>query len=228
MIIIKILIIEDEERIRTIVKTYLNKEGYEVEEAKDGKEGLEKFKKGDFSLIILDVMLPILDGWTVLREIKRISKIPVIMVTARGEEMDRLFGFELGVDDYVVKPFSPRELVARVKAVIRRKSEIYEENKNILSLYNIEVDGAAREVKIDNNKIDLTPKEYELLIYLMKRPNMVFSREQLLNDIWGFEFYGDLRTVDTHIKNLREKLGESRKYIITIWGIGYKFEGEKK
>lgn len=225
----RILLIEDEERMRSIISTYLEREGYEVIQAQDGRDGLNKFKANTFSIIILDVMLPELDGWTVLREIRRLSQVPVIMVTARGEEMDRLFGFELGVDDYMIKPFSPKELVARVKAVSKRYlNNIDAVKKDICAGSNICVDEAAREVKVLHIKIDLTPKEYDLLIYLMRHPNMVFTREQLLNEIWGYEFFGDLRTVDTHIKNLREKLGEARKCISTIWGVGYKFEVAEK
>lgn len=221
----RVLIIEDEERMRSITKTYLEREGWEVAEASDGREALSKFKESTYSAIVLDVMLPEIDGWTVLREIRRSSQVPVLMLTARGEEMDRLFGFELGVDDYMVKPFSPRELVARLKAVSRRYSEVQNrEKKDSCKGSDICVDEAAREVKLYGSKIDLTPKEYDLLIFLKKRPNMVFTREQLLNEVWGYEFYGDLRTVDTHIKNLREKLKDERKHIATIWGVGYKFE----
>lgn len=225
----KVLLIEDEERMRSIMKTYLEREGYEVAEAGDGREGLNRFKEGIYSIIILDVMLPEIDGWTVLREIRRLSQVPVIMVTARGEEMDRLFGFELGTDDYIIKPFSPRELVARVKAVARRNVDsANKDQKDMCSNVDICVDEGAREVKVSHKKVDLTPKEYDLLLYIMRRPNMVFTREQLLNEVWGYEFFGDLRTVDTHIKNLREKLGEARKHIGTVWGVGYKFEVDNK
>lgn len=221
----KILIIEDENRIREMVKEYLENEGFQVSEAVDGADGLEKFKESEYDMILLDVMLPKVDGWSVCREIRRSSSLPVIMMTARGEEYDRLFGFELGVDDYIVKPFSPKELVARIKAVLRRSGcqgkgapgELFEYKE-------LSVNIGARRVTIAGKKIDMTPKEFDLLSFFVKNTDRVFTREQLLDRVWGYEFGGDYRTVDTHIKMLRESLGEYRRLIVTAWGVGYKFE----
>jgi len=217
---LKILLVEDEEKIRKVIKLYLENEGFFVEEASDGNEAIDKIKTSDFLIVILDVMLPQKDGWSVLREIKKKDDIPVIMLTARGEEEDKIFGFELGADDYVVKPASPKEIVARVKAILKRVKK----DSNSELLY---IDKAAREVYVNGNRINLTQKEYELLLYLHERQNTALSREQILNAVWGYDYYGDLRTVDTHIKNLREKLGEVRDYIKTIRGFGYRFEVEK-
>lgn len=216
----KILLVEDEEKIRKVIKLYLENEGFFVEEASDGNEAIDKIKTSDFLIVILDVMLPQKDGWSVLREIKKKDDIPVIMLTARGEEEDKIFGFELGADDYVVKPASPKEIVARVKAILKRVKK----DSNSELLY---IDKAAREVYVNGNRINLTQKEYELLLFLHERQNTALSREQILNAVWGYDYYGDLRTVDTHIKNLREKLGEVRDYIKTIRGFGYRFEVEK-
>jgi DNA-binding response OmpR family regulator len=217
---LKILLIEDEEKLRKIIKLYLEKEGFEVEEASDGNEAIEKFQPSMYSVIILDVMLPQKDGWSVLREIRKKDDTPVIMLTARGEDDDKIFGFELGADDYVVKPVSPKEIVARVKAILKRTKK---PNSNDILF----IDKAAREVYVKGQKINLTQKEYELLLYLYERQNIALSREQILNSVWGYEYYGDLRTVDTHIKNLREKLGDLRDYIKTVRGYGYKFEVKK-
>ncbi|MDO6355004.1 MULTISPECIES: response regulator transcription factor [unclassified Caloramator] len=217
-----ILLVEDEERLRKVLKLYLEKEGFKVEEAEDGEEALEKFAENVYDILILDVMLPKRDGWSVLRQIRKRSDVPVIMLTARGEEDDKIFGFELGVDDYVVKPASPREIVARVKAILKRVNR-----KSSDILQDFIVDKAAREVYVMGEKVELTPKEFDLLLYLYERPNVALSREQILNAVWGYDYFGDLRTVDTHIKNLREKLGEYREYIETVRGFGYKFEVKK-
>ncbi|MCX7951761.1 MAG: response regulator transcription factor [Clostridiales bacterium] len=220
MLMSKILIVEDEDKLRRVLKLYLENEGYIVDEAKDGEEAIGIFSPLAHSLIILDVMLPKRDGWSVLRAIRKESDVPVIMLTARGEEDDKLFGFDLGVDDYVVKPASPREIVARTRAILKRvqKTEEIEE---------VSIDKSAREVKINGNPIDLTLKEFELLLYLYEHKNVAISREKILDAVWGYEYFGDLRTVDTHIKNIREKLGEYRDYIQTVRGFGYKFEVKK-
>lgn len=222
----RILIVDDEYRIREMIAEYLSPEGYIIDEAKDGKEALELFEKNKYSLVILDIMMPKVDGWTVCREIRKTSQVPVIMLSARGEEYDKLFGFELGVDDYIVKPFSPKELLARIKAIIRRSlSTSHETHQRDYAVYEgLKIDFDSRNVTIDDRLAGLTPKEYELLSFFVRNPNKVFSREQLLREVWGYDFYGDYRTVDTHIKMLRESLGEYRKFIITVWGTGYKFE----
>ncbi|GAB6178726.1 response regulator transcription factor [Desulfotomaculum defluvii] len=222
----RILIVDDEERIREMIREYTILEGYDIDEASDGIEALELFKQQEYSLIIVDVMMPKMDGWSLCREIRRISHVPVIMLTARGEEYDKLFGFELGVDDYIVKPFSPKELLARIKAIIRRSSLAGPKNFRGESINHegLVIEFNSRNVYVDEKQISLTPKEYELLNYFVHNPNQVFSREQLLNSIWGYDFTGDNRTVDTHVKMLRESLGPYRKFIVTVWGIGYKFE----
>ena len=222
------LVVEDEGNMRELLRLYFEKENFIMDEAVNGKEALEIFDKNTYDLIILDVMLPELDGWTVCRKIRQTSKIPIIMVTARGEEFDRLFGFELGVDDYIVKPFSPRELIARIKALLRRvKQKPQKEQREILTLKEITIDLKSREVYLDNKRINLTPKEYDLLLFLIHHSNTVFTREQLLQKVWGYEYFGDLRTVDTHIRRLREKLGKYHDYIATVWGVGYKLEVEE-
>lgn len=220
----KILLIEDEARIREMVKEYLENEGFAVTEAADGAEGLDIFKSSKFDMLVLDVMLPKVDGWSVCREVRRISSVPIMMLTARGEEYDRLFGFELGVDDYIVKPFSPKELVARMKAVLRRSSGIASNSSDVFEYKDLSVNIDARKVTIAGKAIDMTPKEFELLGFFVKNRDRVFSREQLLNKVWGYEFGGDYRTVDTHVKMLRESLGEYRGLLVTVWGVGYKFE----
>ncbi|SHF32619.1 response regulator transcription factor [Caloramator proteoclasticus] len=216
----KILLVEDEDKLRRVLKLYLENEGYSVDEAKDGEEAINLFSPLTHSLIILDVMLPKRDGWSVLRTIRKDSDVPVIMLTARGEEDDKLFGFDLGVDDYVVKPASPREIVARTRAILKRVKKT-DESEGIL------IDKSAREVRVNGHTIDLTLKEFELLLYLYEHKNIAISREQILDAVWGYEYYGDLRTVDTHIKNIREKLGDYRDYIQTVRGFGYKFEVKK-
>lgn len=222
----KILIVDDEQGIREIIKEYVAPENYEIIEAADGVEALNLFKGNDVAMVLLDVMLPRMDGWSVCREIRKVSRVPIIMLTARGEEYDKLFGFELGVDDYIVKPFSPRELLARIKAIFARSCDRQEEIKpsNTLKLEELRIDFDARDVYLRDKLISLTPKEYDLLSFLVQNPNKVFSRDQLLNLVWGYDFIGDDRTVDTHIKMLRLSLKEYRKWIITVWGIGYKFD----
>ncbi len=222
----KVLLVDDEAGIREILREYLEINGYEVTEAKDGLEAIHQFRKENYDVIILDVMMPKIDGWAVCKEIRADSKVPIIMLTARGEEYDRLFGFELGVDDYIQKPFSPKEVVARLKAIMRRAYSKNEEEEKaaIIKFENLEIEPLARSVRVDNQLLNLTPKEYELLLFLAQHPRQVFTRENLLDAVWGFEFIGDDRTVDTHIKMLREHLRECRKYIVTVWGTGYKFE----
>ncbi|MCR1897767.1 response regulator transcription factor [Irregularibacter muris] len=223
----RVLVVEDEENMRQLLRLYFERENFIMDEAINGKDALDIFKKNTYDLIVLDVMLPELDGWAVCRKIRQISKIPIIMVTARGEEFDRLFGFELGVDDYIVKPFSPRELIARVKALLRRSiHKPRNEQRETLFLKEITIDLKSREVYLKNKRINLTPKEYDLLLFLIHHRNTVFTREQLLQKVWGYEYFGDLRTVDTHIRRLREKLEEYHHYIATVWGVGYKLEVE--
>ncbi|MBP1755679.1 MAG: resD [Firmicutes bacterium] len=222
----RILVVDDEQGIRDIIKEYVVKEDYEIVEAADGVEALNSIKSQEFAMVILDIMLPKLDGWTVCREIRKMSDMPVIMLSARGEEYDKLFGFELGIDDYLVKPFSPRELLARMKAIFARSDakKAVAPVLNRMKMDGLEIDFDSHNVYLHQSQISLTPKEYDLLNFLVKNPNKVFSREQLLNLVWGYDFVGDDRTVDTHIKMLRESLKEYRKWIITAWGIGYKFE----
>ncbi|MCR6545774.1 response regulator transcription factor [Dehalobacterium formicoaceticum] len=223
----RILVVDDEPKMRELISLYLKKENFQVVTAGDGLQALEELEKGDnFSLFIIDVMMPNMDGFTLCKEIRRISQKPVIFLTARGEEYERLMGFEIGADDYIVKPFSPREMVARVKAVLKRTETALETaGKQTYGDLTIDVEG--REVKIEHDTLSLTPKEFDLLVYLVKNPGKVLSREQIMNHVWDYEYYGDQRTVDTHIKKLREKLGEkTEKYIKTVWGVGYKFELE--
>lgn len=224
----RVLVVDDEQGIRDIIKEYVVTENYEIIEAVDGVEALNLMKTQEFSMVILDIMLPKMDGWTVCREIRRQSKVPIIMLSARGEEYDKLFGFELGIDDYMVKPFSPKELLARMKAIFARSDarESTKDQANRIKLEGLEIDFDARSVYLHKKSIDLTPKEYELLSFLVMNRNKVFSRGQLLKQVWGYEFTGDDRTVDTHIKMLRESLKDYRNWIITVWGIGYKFETE--
>ncbi|MDW7661826.1 MAG: response regulator transcription factor [Bacillota bacterium] len=225
----KVLVVDDEPGIRDVIKEYMGVSGFEITESEDGISALNKLYKTDFDLIILDVMMPKMDGWSLCREIRKSSSVPVIMLTARGEEYDKLLGFELGVDDYIVKPFSPKELVARAKAVLNRThpEKKQEDTKTVITFGNLSVDLDGRNVSLAEKKLQLTPKEYDLMSFLMQNPNKAFSREQLLTSVWGFDFYGDDRTVDTHIKMLREHLGNYRSWIVTVWGIGYKFEPEK-
>ena len=226
----KILIVEDELRIREMIKEYISLEGYEIDEAADGEIALQLFTNNSYSLIILDIMLPKVDGWGVCREIRKTSTVPIIMLTARGEEYDKLFGFELGVDDYIVKPFSPKELLARIKAIIRRSNLLPAniQDTNRLMFEGLLIETNSRNVYVDGDLISLTPKEYELLYFLAQHPNQVFSRDQILGSVWGYDFDGDDRTIDTHVKMLRESIGAYRKLIATVWGTGYKFQvGDK-
>ncbi|MGH4120221.1 response regulator transcription factor [Clostridium sp.] len=221
----RILLVDDEERIRDMIKEYTSLEGYYIDEAGDGVQALNLFSHHKYSLIILDVMMPKIDGWSVCREIRKTSNVPVIMLTARGEEYDKLFGFELGVDDYIIKPFSPKELLARMKAIIRRSSYAdKDEKETTITFEGLVIDLNSRNTYVNDKLVTLTPKEYSLLTFFAGNPNRVFSREQLLNEVWGYDFFGDDRTVDTHIKMLRESIKEYRKFIVTVWGTGYKFE----
>lgn len=214
----KILVVDDEIKIREIIKEYAEFEGYEVAQAEDGMQAVEMVKNQDFDIIIMDVMMPKLDGYSACKEIRKIKQIPVIMLSARGEEYDKLFGFEIGVDDYVVKPFSPKELMARIRAVLNRASAS-QRTEDVIKYEGLEINFTAREVKIDGKKVSMTPKEYDLLFYLVKNMNIALSREKLLEEVWGFDFYGDDRTVDTHIKMLRNSLGKYRNLIVTLRGM---------
>lgn len=220
----KLLVVDDEEKIRAVIREYAEFNKHEVDEAADGMEALGLCKLNNYDLVILDVMMPKLDGFSTCKEIKKIKDIPIIMLSARGEEYDKLFGFELGIDDYVVKPFSPKELMARVNAVIARRGKVTAEEKETMNFGGLAINITARTVSVDGQKIELTPKEYDLLFYLAKNSNVALSRDKLLADIWGYDFYGDDRTIDTHIKNLRNNLGPYRNYIVTMRGVGYKFE----
>ena len=222
---VKILVVDDEGRMRKLVKDFLTREGYIVLEAGDGMEAMDLFYEDkDISLIILDVMMPKMDGWQVCREVREHSDVPIIMLTARSEERDELQGFELGVDEYISKPFSPKILVARVEAILRRTkgSDI----NPVMDAGGIEIDKAAHIVKIDGKPIDLSFKEFELLSYFVENQGIALSREKILNNVWNYDYFGDARTIDTHVKKLRSKLGEKGDYIKTIWGMGYKFEVE--
>lgn len=221
----RILIVDDEKMIRNVVKEYAKFDGFETEEAEDGMEAVEICRREDFDLIIMDVMMPRLDGYSAVREIRKTKQIPVIMLSARGEEYDKLFGFELGIDDYVTKPFSPKELLARIRAVMKRSGGgEKEESNSVLTFEGLQINMAGREVTVDGVPAALTPKEYDLLFYLVRNKGIALSREKLLEEVWGYDFYGDDRTVDTHIKMLRNSLGEYRKFIITLRGMGYKFD----
>ena len=218
-----ILVVDDEFRMRKLVKDFLLKENCKVLEAGDGEEAIKVFdeNKDKIKLILLDVMMPKLDGWSVLRQIRQESKVPVIMLTARGEEQDELFGFELGVDEYISKPFSPKILVARIKAILNRTEDKQKENKNF---GGIEINTEGRTVSVDGKQIELSLREYELLKYLLDNENVALSRDKILNNVWNYDYYGDSRTIDSHIKKIRHKLGKKGKYIQTIRGVGYKFE----
>ena len=224
----KILIVDDEENICELVRLYIEKEGFDAIIANDGQEAVAKFNKEKPDLILLDIMLPIKDGWQVCREIRAQSKVPIIMLTAKGETFDKVLGLELGADDYVVKPFEPKELIARIRAVLRRSADSVDEkaDEDELSFDGLKINQSTYEVYIDGKKVEMPPKEFELLYFLAKNTNKVFTRDQLLDEIWGYEFFGDSRTVDVHIKRIREKLeGENRTWALkTVWGVGYKFE----
>ena len=220
----KLLVVDDEPKIREIIREYAEFAGYEVEEAEDGMVALGLCKLNDYDLIVMDIMMPKLDGFSACKEIKKIKDIPTIMLSARGEEYDKLFGFELGIDDYVVKPFSPKELMARINVVITRHKGASQAAQSVLKFEGLEINVPARTVSVDGKRVELTPKEYDLLFYLIENKNIALSRDKLLSDIWGYDFFGDDRTIDTHIKNLRNNLGEYRKFIVTLRGVGYKFE----
>lgn len=221
---IKILVVDDESRMRKLVRDFLVREGYEVLEAGDGEEALDIFyREKDIALLILDVMMPRRNGFEVCREIRSSSKVPIIMVTAKGEESDELNGFELGVDEYISKPFSPKILMARVGAILRRSGRQQEENE-ILSKGGIVIDKTAHLVTVDGNAVELSYKEFELLSYFLENEGIALSREKILNHVWNYDYFGDARTIDTHVKKLRAKIGEKGAYIKTVWGMGYKFE----
>ena len=221
----KVLIVDDEEMIRNVLKEYVEFEGNEAFEATDGMEAVRMCRDNDYDIILMDVMMPKLDGFSAVKEIRKSKDIPVIMLSARGEEYDKLFGFEIGVDDYVTKPFSPKEVMARINAVTKRRSAGKEEPKNdVYKFEGLTIDMAGRNVYVDGKKAELTPKEYEILFYFVKNRGIALTREKLLMDVWGFDFYGDDRTVDTHIKMLRSNLKQYRKFIVTLRGLGYKFE----
>ncbi len=219
----KILIVDDEEKICEVLKEYAEFEGYEAEFAKDGMQAVSLCRQKDFDAIVMDVMMPKLDGYSACKEIKKQKDIPVLMLSARGEEYDKLFGFEIGIDDYVVKPFSPKEVMARLKVIISRRNKD-ENDEEKYKFGGLIVDMRGRNVEVDGKKVEMTPKEYDLLFYLVKNKNIALSREKLLSEVWGYDFYGDDRTVDTHIKMLRNSLGDYREYIVTMRGLGYKFE----
>ena len=219
----RILIADDEKMIRNVVKEYAEFEGFETKEAEDGMEAVEICRKEDFDIIVMDIMMPRLDGYSAIKEIRKTKQIPVIMLSARGEEYDKLFGFEIGVDDYVVKPFSPKELLARIKAVLKRAAA-KEQALEVLKFDGLEINVTGREVLTDGMPVALTPKEYDLLFYLVRNKGIALSREKLLEEVWGYDFYGDDRTVDTHIKMLRNSLGDYRSFIKTLRGMGYKFD----
>ena len=220
---IKILVVDDEARMRKLVKDFLSKSGYEVLEAEDGSQALDIFfEQNDIALIILDVMMPKMDGWQTCREIRQYSKVPIIMLTAKSDERDELQGFQLGVDEYISKPFSPKILVARVEAILRRTNQMAEDEK--LEAGGIVLDKTAHSVTIDGQPIDLSYKEFELLAYFLENKGIALSREKILNNVWNYDYFGDARTIDTHVKKLRSKMGENGDLIKTIWGMGYKLE----
>lgn len=220
---LKILVVDDEKRMRILVKDFLTKANFEVIEAENGSEALDIFyEEKNIALIVLDVMMPKIDGWEVCREIRSDSKVPIIMLTARGDERDELLGFQLGVDEYISKPFSPKILVARIEAILRRTSKL--PGEDVLSVAGITLDKSAHEVRLDGELIELSYKEFELLAYFMENKGIALSREKILNNVWNYDYFGDARTIDTHVKKLRSKLGEKGNLIATIWGMGYKLE----
>ena len=219
----KILVIDDESRMRKLVRDFLSKKGYDVLEASNGEEAMDIFYSDkEIGLLILDVMMPKMDGWEVCREVRKTSKVPIIMLTAKADERDELLGFELGVDEYVTKPFSPKILVARVEAILRRSNMV--NNDGIITVGDIRMDKNAHEVFVEGKPIELSFKEFELLAYFIENQGIALSRERILNNVWNYDYFGDARTIDTHVKKLRNKMGEQGKYIKTIWGMGYKFE----
>lgn len=226
----RILVVDDEENIREVIKEYAEFEGHQVSEACDGMQAIEMVKNNDYDIIIMDVMMPRLDGYSACKEIRKIKQIPVLMLSARGEEYDKLFGFEIGIDDYVVKPFSPKEVMARVNAIVKRNSAAKQTPAapapETVKFGGLEINFTSRDVYIDGVKANLTPKEYDLLFYLVRNKNIALTRNKLLEEVWGYDFFGDDRTIDTHIKMLRNNLGPYRNYIVTLRGMGYKFEAE--
>lgn len=233
----KILVVDDEEMIRRLIAKYASYEGYTVEEAVDGRQAVEMCRNGSYDIIIIDIMMPELDGFSACREIRKFSDIPIIMLSARGEEYDRINGFELGIDDYVVKPFSPKELMLRVDAILKRvhagdaKKEAEKEaapQNEVIELGGLRADLTARIVYVDGERVDMSPKEYDLFFYLLKNRNIALTRDKLLSEVWGYDYYGDDRTLDTHIKLLRKSLGRYADYIVTLRGVGYRFDTGKK
>ena len=226
----RILVVDDEENIREVIKEYAEFEGHQVSEACDGMQAIEMVKNNDYDIIIMDVMMPRLDGYSACKEIRKIKQIPVLMLSARGEEYDKLFGFEVGIDDYVVKPFSPKEVMARVNAIVKRnqgaKQAPAAPAPETVKFGGLEINFTSRDVYIDGVKANLTPKEYDLLFYLVRTKNIALTRNKLLEEVWGYDFFGDDRTIDTHIKMLRNNLGPYRNYIVTLRGMGYKFEAD--
>ena len=221
---LKILVVDDEPRMRKLVKDFLTVKGFQVVEAGDGEEAIDIFfEQKDIALILLDVMMPKMDGWEVLKTIRKYSQVPILMLTARGEEQDELQGFKLGVDEYISKPFSPKILVARVEAILRRSSP---GAKDVIDVGGIHIDKTAHQVEIDGKPVDLSYKEFELMTYFAENQGIALSREKILNNVWNYDYFGDARTIDTHVKKLRSKLGSKGDYIKTIWGMGYKFEVE--
>ena len=220
----KILIVDDEEMIRAVLREYIEFEGGEADEACDGMEAVKMCRDNDYDVILMDVMMPRLDGFSAVKEIRKFKQTPVIMLSARGEEYDKLFGFEIGLDDYVTKPFSPKEVMARIHAVMKRGKPSRELSGQVYDFEGLHIDMAGRSVTVDGEKADLTPKEYELLFYFVQNNGVALTRERLLNKVWGYDFYGDDRTVDTHVKMLRGNLKDYRKFIVTLRGLGYKFE----
>lgn len=219
---LKILVVDDEPRMRKLVKDFLTVKGFQVVEAGDGEEAIDIFfEQKDIALILLDVMMPKMDGWEVLKTIRKYSQVPILMLTARGEEQDELQGFKLGVDEYISKPFSPKILVARVEAILRRSSP---GAKDVIDVGGIHIDKTAHQVEIDGKPVDLSYKEFELMTYFAENQGIALSREKILNNVWNYDYFGDARTIDTHVKKLRSKLGSAGEYIKTIWGMGYKFE----
>ncbi|MBP5242237.1 MAG: response regulator transcription factor [Clostridia bacterium] len=224
----KVLIVDDEEMIRGVLKEYVEFEGYDADEAADGMEAVRKCRDNDYDMVLMDVMMPRLDGFSAVKEIKKNKDVPVIMLSARGEEYDKLFGFELGVDDYVTKPFSPKEVMARINAIIRRRAASKGAQNDVMKFEGLEIDMAGRNVYVDGQKAELTPKEYELLFYMVQNNGIALSREKLLSEVWGYDFFGDDRTVDTHVKMLRSNLKDYRKFIVTLRSVGYKFEATQE
>ena len=224
----RLLVVDDEDGIRAIIRKYAEYEGHTVTEAADGMEAVLKVKNGEFDLVIMDIMMPELDGFSACRQIRKTSDVPILMLSARGEEYDRINGFELGIDDYVVKPFSPRELMLRIDAILKRvgRTASTKKEEEALTFDGLRVDFAARLVYVDGVRADLSPKEYDLLFYMVKNRNLALSREKLITEVWGYEFYGDDRTLDTHIKLLRRSLGEYSRFIVTVRSVGYRFEVE--